>query len=109
MKRNIDQTIILGHNMAAASRKGDLTTGHGCFPPTAITGSCNKTFINGIKASVLNAGVATHRCGKSVHAGRVVSSGSGKVFIEGLPATRIGDSVNCGDTIGQGSNNVQFG
>jgi uncharacterized Zn-binding protein involved in type VI secretion len=95
--------------MPAASRKGDLTSGHACFPPTAITGSVNKTFINSILASVIDVSVATHSCGKTVHAGRTVSSGSSKVIIEGKEATRIGDSVNCGDTIGQGSNNVIFG
>ncbi len=95
--------------MPAASRKGDVTSGHGCFPPTAITGSASKTFINNIAASVLGVSVATHRCGKTVHSGRTVTSGSGKVIIENQPATRIGDSVNCGDTIGQGSNNVIFG
>lgn len=95
--------------MPAASRKGDLTAGHGCFPPTAITGSCSKTFINGILASVQGVSVATHKCGRTVHSSRTVSSGSGTVFIEGIAATRVGDSVNCGDTIGQGSSNVQFG
>jgi uncharacterized Zn-binding protein involved in type VI secretion len=95
--------------MPAASRKGDLTSGHGCFPPTAITGSASKTHINNILASILNVSVATHRCGKSVHVSRKVSSGSSKVIIEGKEATRIGDSVNCGDTIGQGSSNVIFG
>jgi uncharacterized Zn-binding protein involved in type VI secretion len=95
--------------MAAASRKGDLTAGHGCFPPTAITSSCSRTYINGILASVFDCSVATHRCGKSVHVGRKVSSGSGTVIIENKAATRIGDSVNCGDSVGQGSPNVQFG
>lgn len=95
--------------MPAASRKGDLTAGHGCFPPTVITGSCSTVFINGILASVLGSSVAKHRCGKTVHSNRNVSSGSGSVFIENIATTRIGDSVNCGDTIGQGSENVIFG
>ncbi len=96
--------------MPAATRRGDLTSGHGCFPPTAITSTAaSKTFINNILASVIGASVATHSCGQTTHAGRTVTSGSSKVIIEGRDATRIGDSVNCGDTIGQGSSNVIFG
>lgn len=96
--------------MPAATRRGDLTSGHGCFPPTAITSTlASKTFINNILASVIGGSVATHFCGRTTHAGRTITSGSSKVIIEGRDATRIGDSVNCGDTIGQGSNNVIFG
>lgn len=95
--------------MPAASRKGDLTTGHACFPPTAIIGQCDTVFINGIPASKQTVAVATHFCGRTVHAGRTVSSGSSTVFLESQAATRIGDSVNCGDSIAQGSANTIFG
>lgn len=95
--------------MPAASRQGDLTAGHSCFPPASITGSASSVFINNIRASKLGVSVATHNCGSTVHAGRTVTGGSGSVFIENQKATRIGDSVNCGDTIGQGSKNVIFG
>ena len=96
--------------MAAASRLGDLSSGHGCFPPTAINSTpVSKTFINGIKAAVVDAGLVNHRCGKTTHFNRKVTSGSGKVFIEGKAACRISDSVSCGDTIGQGSSNTYFG
>ena len=96
--------------MPAATREGDLTSGHGCFPPTAITSTpASKTFINNRLASVIGALVATHFCGTTTHAGRTVTSGSGRVIIEGKEATRIGDSINCGDTVGQGSDNVIFG
>lgn len=95
--------------MPAASRKGDLTAGHSCYPPTSITGSASTVFINNINASKLGVSVATHNCGSSVHSGRTITSGSNTIFIENLTATRIGDSVSCGDTIGQGSQNVIFG
>ena len=96
--------------MPAATREGDLTSGHGCFPPTAITSTpASKTFINNKLASVIGASVAIHYCGTTTHAGRTVTSGSSKVIIEGKEATRIGDSINCGDTVGQGSDNVIFG
>lgn len=98
--------------MAAASRRGDLSTGHGCFPPTGCTDAvASKTFINGILAQIQGSKFAAHRCGKTTHptSVRSTTSGSGKVIIEGKAAIRIGDSIACGDTVGQGSPNVQIG
>jgi uncharacterized Zn-binding protein involved in type VI secretion len=96
--------------MAAASRLGDLSSGHEGFFSTAITTTpVVKTFVNGIKAASVGATLPPHNRGKTVHSSRVVISGSSKVFIEGNPAVRIGDSINCGDTVGQGSNDTQFG
>jgi uncharacterized Zn-binding protein involved in type VI secretion len=96
--------------MAAASRRGDLSAGHACFPPTNCTsGVASKTFINGIPAQIIGSSYTSHRCGKSIHFTRLTSTGSSTVFIEGVPAIRIGDSISCGDSVGQGSPNVQFG
>jgi len=98
--------------MAAASRRGDMSAGHGCFPPTAcVDALASKTYINGILAQKLGSKFNTHRCGKTVHptSARTTSSGSSKVFIEGSPAIRIGDPITCGDTVAQGSPNVQIG
>jgi uncharacterized Zn-binding protein involved in type VI secretion len=98
--------------MPAASRKGDLSTGHACFFPTAcISAGASRTFINGILAQLQGSTFSPHICGKTVHAGsaRSTVSGSSRVFIEGSPAIRIGDSIACGDTVGQGSPNVQIG
>lgn len=96
--------------MAAAARLGDLSAGHGCFPPTACIGSqTTKTYINGILAQAQGSSFLLHVCGRSVHPVRLSSSGSGTVFIEGKPAIRIGDSISCGDTVSQGSPNVVIG
>lgn len=98
--------------MAAAARRGDLSTGHGCFPPTACEDAVtSKTFINGIPVQVQGSGYVSHRCGKVTHLGgaRKTTTGSGTVFFEGKAAIRIGDSIACGDTVGQGSRNVQIG
>ena len=41
--------------MPAVSRLGDMSTGHGCFSPTALVQTpVAKTFFNGIKASVVD-------------------------------------------------------
>ena len=97
--------------MPAISRIGDMSTGHGCFPPTALVVTpVTKTFFNGKLASVVNSGCqhAAHVCGTAVHAGatRAPSSGASKTFIEGNPAARIGDNISCGDAIGEGSPNT---
>jgi len=97
--------------MPALSRLGDTSTGHGCFPPTVlVTTPVTKTFVNGIRPSVVNSSCqhAIHCCGDVCHAGssRSPSSGALKTYIEGLRAARIGDPIACGDTIGQGSPNT---
>ena len=96
--------------MPAVSRIGDMSTGHGCFPPTALVATpVSKTFFNGKLASVVNSACqhATHCCGPVCHAGstRSPSSGASKTFIEGNPAARIGDNIACGDAIAEGSSN----
>jgi uncharacterized Zn-binding protein involved in type VI secretion len=96
--------------MPAVSRLGDKSTGHGCFPPTALVKTpVLKTYFNGILASVVNSECqhAPHSCGITTHAGstRSPSNGASKTFIEGELAARIGDSITCGDVIAQGSFN----
>jgi uncharacterized Zn-binding protein involved in type VI secretion len=96
--------------MPAVSRIGDMSTGHGCFPPTALVSTpVAKTFFNGKLASVVDSSClhAPHICGLVIHAGstRSPSSGASKTFIEGKFAARIGDNIACGDAIGEGSPN----
>ena len=96
--------------MPAVSRIGDMSTGHGCFPPTALVKTpVSKTFFNGKLASVVNSEClhAPHSCGIITHAGatRSPSSGANKTFIEGKQAARIGDNIACGDAIAEGSPN----
>jgi len=99
--------------MPAASRMGDISTGHNCFPPTAIiTTPVTKTYLNGLLAAVVDAELLKHKCGRSFHfstRNRKISSGSSNIFIEGKAAARIGDEIECGDNLGQGSSNIIFG
>lgn len=98
--------------MPAAVRIGDMSTGHGCFPPTPMAESpVTKTFINGVIPGVVapTSTHVTHSCGSVVHRQgpeRSHSSGSSNTFIEGFPATRIGDNISCGDAVAQGSPNT---
>jgi uncharacterized Zn-binding protein involved in type VI secretion len=96
--------------MPAVSRIGDMSTGHGCFAPTALIQTpVTKTFFNGKLASVVNSATqhAPHTCGITTHSGstRSPSSGASKTFIEGKLAARIGDNIACGDAIAEGSPN----
>ena len=96
--------------MPAVSQKGKMSTGHGCFPPTAMVQTpVSKTYFNGILAGVLDSGCqfVPHTCGLTTHsqAQRYVSSGASKTYIEGKPAARIGDDIGCGDAIAEGSAN----
>ena len=96
--------------MPAVSRLGDMSTGHGCFAPTALVSTpVAKTFFNGKLASVVDNGCqhAPHTCGIVTHSGstRSPSNGASKTYIEGKLAARIGDNIACGDAIAEGSSN----
>lgn len=96
--------------MPAVSRLGDMSTGHGCFPPTnLITTPVAKTYFNGILAGVVDSKCkfAAHTCGDVTHNSdaRFPSSGASKTYIEGKKAARIGDNIDCGDAISEGSSN----
>lgn len=92
--------------MPDASRKGDIASGHGCFPPTpAIAGSPNVD-IDGIPALRKGDAVAAHGCSKCAPHGRTVSGGSPSVFINGKPLARVGDAVGCGGSLSAGSSTV---
>ncbi len=48
----------------------------------------------------------SHACPQKGHSVNTISSGSGDVFIHGLPAARVGDATSCGATIVTGSSTV---
>lgn len=96
--------------MPAVSRLQDKSTGHGCFPPTAMVQTpVTKTYFNGKLAGSKNeqCQFASHSCGTTTHPqnSRIPSSSASKTYIEGNLAVRIGDSIGDGDAIAQGSNN----
>lgn len=99
--------------MPAVSLEGHVSTGHGCFPPTATeSGFSSKTKIESKFCQLKElTKYAAHSCGNSVHLSpsRATSSGSSKVNIEGKAAIRIGDSIACGDTVAQGASKVFIG
>ena len=91
--------------MPACHRKGDICTGHGCFPPRpSVQGSPN-VFTNAIPQHRLTDAWAAHCCGPPCH-GSVLCAGSPNVFANTLAVARKGDPVCCGSACATHSPNV---
>lgn len=95
--------------MPAATRLGDMDSGHDACAPTALASASGNVLINGKGAGRLGDSYAPHGCkNHPTHTG-IISGGSGTVTINGKAAARVGDSVSCGGTVAQGSGNVTIG
>lgn len=92
--------------MPAASRKGDICVGHGCFPPTPATAGSPNVYLDKIPALRKGDAVAPHGCSNCPPHGRAVSAGSPSVFVNGKPLARVGDGVDCGGSVSAGSGTV---
>jgi uncharacterized Zn-binding protein involved in type VI secretion len=94
----------------AATRLGDICTGHGCWPPRPNDQASTNTFINSLGAHRFGDHWETHCCPHIPEChDSVTSEGSTTVFVNGKSATRIGDGVACGSVIAQGSPSVFIG
>lgn len=91
-----------------AHRKGDICTGHGCYPPRPNAQGSPNVFINGIPAHRQSDTWQAHCCGPPCH-GSTAAAGSSTVFTNGLQQTRIGDPVACGSNMLTGSPDVFIG
>lgn len=94
-----------------AARGTEQASGHGCFPPTTVSGTSGNVKINGMPAMTTGDPMAPHTCVNKPYPthGSSVAEGSGTVFINGKPAARIGDAIGCGSHVGSGSSNVFIG
>jgi uncharacterized Zn-binding protein involved in type VI secretion len=92
-----------------AGRYGDIASGHGCFPPTAVISGSSNVFINLRPSARLSDPVASHGCSSCKPHARNISAGSNSVFINGLPAARVSDAISCGGVVASGSPNVFIG
>ena len=95
--------------MPAATRLGDISTGHGAFPPRPNDQGSPNVFDNGIALHRQGDHWVTH-CNPipSCHDG-FLSAGSPAVYANSKQAGRIGDPISCGDTVATGSSNVFIG
>lgn len=93
---------------AAIARLGDMSSGHGPFPPRPNIQASPNVFANMIPVHRESDQWAVHCGPKSCHPG-VLAKGSSTVFANGLGVGRIADKINCGDVIASGSPNVFAG
>ena len=104
--------------MAGCTYLGALSTGHICYPPTALTVASPNVFVNFFRGKGGPAGrlgdlFAPHACPCSncppPHAIRAISMGPKNVYFNFRPPGRIGDQISCGDIVAEGSFNVFAG
>jgi uncharacterized Zn-binding protein involved in type VI secretion len=96
--------------MPAATRLGDICTGHGCWPPRPSNGASPNVFVNGKAWHRQGDTWSPHTCPSipETHASSL-AAGSSTVFINGKQAGRIGDPVACGSSVATGSSSVFVG
>lgn len=90
--------------MPAIVRLGDISKGHGSWPPRPNDQASSNVFVNGIAVHRAGDHWAVH-CAPPCHDG-VLASGSPNVFVNGKQVARAGDPISCGDTALQASTNV---
>lgn len=100
--------------MPAIALEDCISMGEAGYPPTLpSSGLSSKTKVGGKKVVLQGqTKYAQHVKPKSpVHTEemRIVTGGSGKAKIEGMPIARIGDSIADGDSINQGFDKVNVG
>jgi len=101
---------IVGGAAAAGAGLGEVMSTMSWAPKEVvgkIVGACSPTvFINAIAAA--RAHLDMTECDK--HSGsKPIATGSGKVFINSMPAARVDDKTTCSATITEGSKNVNIG
>lgn len=95
--------------MPAATRLGDLNTGHDLCAPVALGSASHDVVINGKGAGRVGDVYVTHGCKSHPDHNGTIASGSATVFINGMAAGRVGDPVSCGGSVAAGSSDVNIG
>ena len=93
--------------MAAVTRQGDISAGHG-YPPRPNDQGSPDVFVDNLPVHRQTDHWPTHCIPGSCHDG-VTLAGNPTVFVNNLPIARIGDPISCGDKIAQGSQTVFAG
>ncbi|MBA94849.1 MAG: PaaR repeat-containing protein [Rickettsiales bacterium] len=94
--------------MPAVHRKGDICTGHGCFPPRPNAQGSPNVFCNSIPVHRQGDSWNVHCCGIPCHGGSL-AAGSSSVNSNSKQLGRISDPVSCGSAAANGSGNVFAG
>lgn len=91
--------------MPKVVRLGDISLGHGCWPPRPNDSASPDVYANNIKVHRQGDHWAPHCCGPPCHDGNLVR-GSLNVFVNNRQIARSGDPVSCGDFANVASPNV---
>ncbi len=96
--------------MPKVTRKGDVCTGHGCWPSRGSTEGSGDVFVNGIPVHRQGDAWGAHTCPAipETHAG-ALGAGSATVYVNGKQIGRVGDPVDCGSSVAAGSDDVFAG
>jgi len=96
--------------MPACARKGDIGSGHGCWPPRPNDQGSSDVFCNSIAVHRQDDHWDFHTCPDipETHDSKL-ASGSITVFVNGKQCGRIGDPVACGSFVAAGSPDVFVG
>lgn len=94
--------------MPDVTRLGDLSTGHGSFPPQPSTSASTKVFASGKGVVRQGDSYAVHSDGSSSHPG-TAQTGSSKVLTSNKQTMRVGDAISCGSKVMQGTPKVKIG
>jgi uncharacterized Zn-binding protein involved in type VI secretion len=92
--------------MTHMHRKGDICTGHGCWPPRPSIQGSPDVFTNNIKQHRITDAWAVHGVPPCPPHGSVQCAGSPNVFANTLAVARKGDAVCCGSACATHSPNV---
>lgn len=90
------------------ARKGDVCTGHMCFPSRPNIQGSPDSYADGLAKHRVTDAWAIHTCKNNSHASRL-RSGSPTVYTNGLAQGRISDPVACGSRVRSGSSTVFAG
>lgn len=92
-------------------RVGDVTSGHGKYPPQFANAGSPDVFINGKPVMRAFDDWDGHSCSSPncYHDGTVVFVRNKTVFVNDLPMVTVGDALDCGSVCGEGSPDVFVG
>lgn len=94
--------------MPAVTLKGDLCTGHTCWPPRPSIEGEGAFTVGGREVHCEGHGWGPHKCGSNTHAGKL-ASGSSRFTVRGHAIGRVGDPVSCGSKVAQGDDRFTVG